>query len=157
MPGASSLAGIEMLHVAYKGAAPAVQDLVAGRVDVMLDPAVSSAAFVKQGRLNALAVTTAKRTPLLPDLPTLAEAGVPGYEFNAWFLLLAPAKTPAAIVTKVNQDMAKLAQQPDYREKLANLSAEPAAALAPAQVNDFVAKEMQRWAKVVKEASIKVE
>ena len=152
-----SLAGIELLHVPYKGAAPAVQDLVAGRVDVMLDPAVSSSAFVRQGKLHALAVTTAKRTPLLPDLPTLAEAGVPGYEFNAWFLLLAPAKTPAAIVTKVNQDLAKVAAQPDYREKLANLGAEPAAALSPAQVNEFVAREIQRWAKVVKEANIKVE
>ncbi len=152
-----SLAGIEMLHVPYKGAAPAVQDLVAGRVDVMLDPAVSSSAFVKQGKLHALAVTTAKRTPLLPDLPTLAEAGVPGYEFNAWFLLLAPAKTPAAIVSKVNQDLAKVAALPDYLEKLSNLGAEPAAALTPAQVNEFVAKEIQRWAKVVKEANIKVE
>jgi tripartite-type tricarboxylate transporter receptor subunit TctC len=152
-----SLAGIEMLHVPYKGAAPAVQDLVAGRVDVMLDPAVSSSAFVKQGKLHALAVTTAKRTPLLPDLPTLAEAGVPGYEFNAWFLLLAPARTPAAIVTKVNQDLAMVATQPDYREKLANLGAEPAAALSPAQVNEFVAREIQRWAKVVKDANIKVE
>ena len=152
-----SLAGIEMLHVPYKGAAPAIQDLVAGRVEVMLDPAVSSSAFVKQGKLHALAVTTAKRTPLLPDLPALAEAGVPGYEFNAWFLLLAPAKTPAAIVSKVNQDLAKVAAMPDYLEKLANLGAEPAAALTPAQVNEFVAKEIQRWAKVVKEANIKVE
>ena len=152
-----SLAGIEMLHVPYRGAAPAIQDLVAGRVEVMLDPAVSSSAFVKQGKLHALAVTTAKRTPLLPDLPALAEAGVPGYEFNAWFLLLAPAKTPAAIVSKVNQDLAKVAAMPDYLEKLANLGAEPAAALTPAQVNEFVAKEIQRWAKVVKEANIKVE
>ena len=152
-----SLAGIEMLHVPYKGAAPAVQDLVAGRVDVMLDPAVSSSAFVKQGKLRALAVTTSTRTPLLPDLPTLAEAGVPGYEFNAWFLLLAPAKTPPGILARVNQDMARLASLPDYREKLANLGAEPAAALSPAQVNDFVAKEIQRWAKVVKDANIKVE
>jgi tripartite-type tricarboxylate transporter receptor subunit TctC len=152
-----SLAGIEMLHVPYKGAAPAVQDLVAGRVDVMLDPAVSSSAFVKQGKLHALAVTTAKRTPLLPDLPTLAEAGVPGYEFKAWFLLLAPAKTPPAIVTRVNQDLAKVAALTDYKEKLANLGAEPAAAFTPAQVNDFVAREIQRWARVVKDANIKVE
>ena len=152
-----SLAGIEMLHVPYKGAAPAIQDLVAGRVEVMLDPAVSSSAFVKQGKLHALAVTTAKRTPLLPDLPTLAEAGVPGYEFNAWFILLTPAKTPPAIIAKVNQDLAKVSAMPDYLEKLANLGAEPAPAMTPAQVKDFVAKEIQRWAKVVKEANIKVE
>jgi tripartite-type tricarboxylate transporter receptor subunit TctC len=153
----SNLAGIEMLHVPYKGAAPAVQDLVAGRVDLMLDPTVSSGAFVKQGRLRALAVTTAKRTPILPELPTIAEAGVPGYEFSAWFLLLAPAKTPAAPIGRVNGDLAKLSADAGYRERLAALGAEPAAAMSPAQVGEFVATEMKRWAKVVKDANIKVE
>lgn len=153
----SSLAGIEMLHVPYKGAAPAVQDLVAGRVDLMLDPTVSSGAFVKQGRLRALAVTTAKRTPLLPELPTLAEAGVPGYEFNAWFLILAPAKTPADAIAKVNAELAKVSADPAYRERLAGLGAEPAPAMSPAQVGSFIVAEMQRWAKVVKDANIRVE
>ena len=110
----ANLAGIEMLHVPYKGAAPAVQDLVAGRADLMLDPTVSSGAFVKQGRLRALAVTTAKRTPILPELPTIAEAGVPGYEFSAWFLLLAPARTPAAPIAQVNGDLAKLSADAGY-------------------------------------------
>ncbi|HTO49254.1 MAG TPA: tripartite tricarboxylate transporter substrate binding protein [Burkholderiales bacterium] len=153
----SNLAGIEMLHVPYKGAAPAVQDLVAGRVDLMLDPTVSSGAFVKQGRLRALAVTTAKRTPILPELPTIAEAGVPGYEFSAWFLLLAPAKTPAEPIAKVNGDLAKLASDAGYKERLAALGAEPAAPLSSAQVGEFIAAEMKRWAKVVKDANIKVE
>jgi tripartite-type tricarboxylate transporter receptor subunit TctC len=153
----SSLAGIEMLHVPYKGAAPAVQDLVAGRTDLMLDPTVSSGAFVKQGRLRALAVTTAKRTPLLPELPTLAEAGVPGYEFNAWFLLLAPAKTPADAISKVNAELAKAGGDAAYKERLANLGAEPAPAMSPAQVGSFIASEVKRWAKVVKDANIKVE
>jgi len=153
----SNLAGIEMLHVPYKGAAPAVQDLVAGRTDLMLDPTVSSGAFVKQGRLRALAVTTAKRTPILPELPTIAEAGVPGYEFSAWFLLLAPAKTPAEPIARVNGDLAKLAGDAGYKERLAALGAEPAAPLSPAQVGEFIAAEMKRWAKVVKDANIKVE
>jgi tripartite-type tricarboxylate transporter receptor subunit TctC len=153
----SSLAGIELLHVPYKGAAPAVQDLVAGRVDLMLDPTVSVGNFVKQGRVKALAVTTAKRTPLLPELPTLAEAGVPGYEFQAWFLLLAPAKTPAAAITRVNADLAKASTDAGYREKLAGLGAEPAAPLSPAEVGSFIANEVKRWAKVVKDANIKVE
>ena len=153
----SSIAGIDLLHVPYKGAAPAVQDLIAGRVDLMLDPSVSVGSFVKQGRVRALAVTTARRTPLFPDLPTLAEAGVPGYEFTAWFVLLAPAKTPADIVAKVNQEMAKFGTAADYRERLTNLGAEVAPALTPAQVGEFIVREMQRWAKLVKEANIRVE
>ena len=153
----ASLAGIEMLHVPYKGAAPAVQDLLAGRVDLMLDPTVSMGSFVKQGRVKALAVTTAIRTPLLPCLPTLAEAGVPGYEFQAWFLLVAPAKTPAAAIARVNGDLAKISADPAYREKLAGLGAEPAAAASPAEVGAFLAAEIKRWAKVVKDAGIKIE
>ena len=153
----SSLAGVEMLHVPYKGAAPAVQDLVAGRVDLMLDPTVSVGNFVKQGRVKALAVTTAKRTPLLPDLPTLAEAGVPGYEFQAWFLLVAPAKTPAAAIARVNADLAKISADAAYREKLASLGAEPVPPASPEQVGAFIAGEVKRWAKVVKDAGIKVE
>jgi tripartite-type tricarboxylate transporter receptor subunit TctC len=153
----SSLAGIEMLHVPYKGAAPAVQDLVAGRVDLMLDPTVSVGSFVKQGRVRALAVTTARRTPLLPELPTLAEAGVPGYEFTAWFVLLAPARTPADVLAKVNQEMAKFGAAADYRERLANLGAEVAPALTPARTAEFLSREVQRWAKVVKDANIRVE
>jgi tripartite-type tricarboxylate transporter receptor subunit TctC len=153
----SSLAGVELLHVPYKGAAPAVQDLVAGRVDLMLDPTVSVGSFIRQGRVRALAVTTARRTPLLPELPTLSEAGVPGYEFTAWFLLLAPAKTPADVVSRVNQEVAKFAGAGDYRERLTNLGAEVAPALSPAQVGDFIARESARWSKVVKQAKIKVE
>lgn len=153
----SSLAGIEMLHVPYKGAAPAVQDLVAGRVDLMLDPTVSSGALVKQGRLRALAVTTAKRTPLFPELATLDEAGVPGYEFNAWFLLLAPTKTPADAISKVNAEIARAGSDAAYKEKLAGLGAEPAPPMSPAQVGSFIAAETKRWAKVVKDANIKIE
>jgi tripartite-type tricarboxylate transporter receptor subunit TctC len=151
------LAGVEMLHIPYKGAAPAVQDLVAGRTDLMLDPTVSSGQFVKAGKLRALAVTTAKRTPILPDLPTMAEAGVPGYEFNAWFLLLAPKGTPADAIVKVNAEVAKANSDKAYVDRLHNLGAEPAAAMSPADVGKFIAAEMGRWAKVVKAANIKVE
>ncbi len=153
----AQLAGLEMLHVPYKGAAPAVQDLVAGRVVLMLDPTVSVGPFIQQGRLRPLAVTTAKRTPLLPDLPTLAEAGLPGYEFQAWFALIAPAKSPAAVVQKMNQDVARVSQLPEYRTRLASLGAEQAAASTPAEINAFMRREVERWAKVVKEANIKVE
>jgi tripartite-type tricarboxylate transporter receptor subunit TctC len=153
----AQLAGIEMLHVPYKGAAPAVQDLVAGRVAVMLDPTVSVGPFIQQGRLRPLAVTTGKRTPLLPDLPTLAEAGLPGYEFQAWFALIAPAKSPPAIVQKMNQDVARVSQQAEYRARLAALGAEHAAAATPSEINAFLRREVERWAKVARDANIKVE
>jgi tripartite-type tricarboxylate transporter receptor subunit TctC len=149
--------GISMTHVPYKGAAPAVQDLVAGRVDLMLDPIISSGGHVKSGRLRALGVTTAKRTPILPDLPTLAEAGVPGYEFEAWFGIIAPAKTPADIVARVNQDVGRLVAAPEVAERLTALGAVPAVAGSPAQMNSFLVRETARWAKVVKTAGIRVE
>lgn len=151
------LAGIEMLHVPYKGAAPAVQDLVAGRVDVMLDPVISSGGFIKQGKLRALGVTTTKRTPQLHDQPTLAESGVPGYEFNAWFLVLAPAKTPADIVAKLNQEVVRANSEAEMKDRYAKLGAEPAAPATPAEVNAFIGTEITRWAKVVKDGNIKVE
>lgn len=153
----AQLAGVTMTHVPYKGAAPAVQDLVAGRIDLMLDPTVSSGGFVKQGKLRALAVTTARRTPLLPDLPTLAEAGVPGYEFSAWFLMVAPAKTPVDVIVKVNQEIARMNADPQAKERFATLGAEPAPALSSAAVGTFIETEIKRWAKVVKEANIRVE
>lgn len=153
----AQLAGIEMLHVPYKGAAPAVQDLVAGRVDVMLDPVISSGGFIKQGKLRALGVTTSKRTSQLPDQPTLAEAGVPGYEFNAWFLIVAPAKTPADIVAKLNQEIVRANADAEMKDRYAKLGAEPAAPATPAEVNAFIGGEINRWAKVVKDGNIKVE
>jgi tripartite-type tricarboxylate transporter receptor subunit TctC len=153
----AQLAGVTMTHVPYKGAAPAVQDLVAGRIDLMLDPTVSSGGFVKQGKLRALAVTTARRTPLLPELPTLAEAGVPGYEFSAWFLMVAPAKTPVDVLAKVNQEIARMNADPQAKERFAALGAEPAPNLSSAAVSTFIDTEIKRWAKVVKEANIRVE
>ncbi len=153
----AQLAGVTMTHVPYKGAAPAVQDLVAGRIDLMLDPTVSSGGFVKQGKLRALAVTTARRTPLLPELPTLAEAGVPGYEFSAWFLMVAPAKTPVDVLAKVNQEIARMNADPQAKERFAALGAEPAPNLSSAAVSTFIDTEIKRWAKVVKDANIRVE
>jgi tripartite-type tricarboxylate transporter receptor subunit TctC len=153
----AQLAGVTMVHVPYKGAAPAVQDLVAGRIDLMLDPTVSSGGFVKQGKLRALAVTTARRTPLLPELPTLAEAGVPGYEFSAWFLIVAPAKTPADVLAKVNQEVLRMNADAQTKERFAALGAEPAPSMSSAAVSAFIDAEIKRWAKVVKDASIRVD
>ena len=152
-----SLAGVDMLHVPYKGAAPAVNDLLAGRVQVMLDLIVTSGPHAKAGKLRALGVTSSKRSPLVPDLPTIAEAGVPGYEFTAWYLLLAPAKTPPEIVNKANAEVVRILRLPDIRDRFAALGAEPAAPASPAEVNAFVKSEIQRWAKVVKDVGIRVE
>ncbi len=152
----TSMAKIDMVHVPYKGAAPAVSDLIAGQVQVMLDPVISSGPHVKSGKLRALAVTTAKRSPLVPDLPTLAEAGLPGYEFSAWFAMLAPAKTPREIVEKVNKEVARILTAPDVKERYAALGAE-AGSGSPAEVGAFLKSESQRWAKVVKDANIRVE
>lgn len=149
--------GAKMVHVPYKGAAPAVQDLIAGRVDLMLDPIVSSGPHVRAGRLRALAITTAGRTPLLPELPTLAESGVAGYAFEAWFGIVAPSSTSPDIVLKVNHDVAKLLDDPDFAGKLAALGAVPAVALSAHRMNDFLIEEMARWAAVVKGAGIRVE
>lgn len=153
----SSMAGIEMVHVPYKGATLALQDLVGGRLDLMLDQIPSSIGYLRSGRLRALAVTPARRTPQLADVPTLSEAGVPGYDFTAWWMFLAPARTPAAIVSRFNEELRLAAADAGFRERLAKVGADPAPALQPPEVRDFVAYEIARWAKVVKQAGIRVQ
>jgi tripartite-type tricarboxylate transporter receptor subunit TctC len=153
----SSLAGIQATHVPYKGATLALQDLVGGRLEFMLDQIPSSIGFIRNGRLRAVAVTPAKRTPQLADVPTLAESGVPGYDFTAWWLILAPAKTPAAIIGRLNSELRAAAADPAFRERLASFGADPAPALSPAEAGDFLRHEVTRWAKIVKDAGIRVQ
>lgn len=128
-----------------------------GRLDLMLDQIPSSIGFIRNGRLRALAVTPAKRTPQLAEVPTLAESGVPGYDFTAWWLILAPAKTPAAIVEGFNGELRAAAADAAFRERLAKVGADSAPALSHAELNNFVAQEVRRWAKIVKDAGIKVQ
>jgi tripartite-type tricarboxylate transporter receptor subunit TctC len=153
----SSMTGIRMIHVPYKGAPVALPDLVAGRLDLMIDQILNSMQYISAGRLRAIAVTPAKRTALLPEVPTLAESGVPGYEFTAWWMILAPAKTPPQIVGRLNTELQKASGDPIFRERLAKLGADPAPALGSPQVAAFLKSEIERWAKVVKTANIKVE
>lgn len=153
----SSMAGIEMLHVPYKGATLALQDLIGGRLDLMLDQIPSSIGHLQSGRLRALAVTPAKRTPLLADVPTLAESGVPGYDFTAWWMLLAPAKTPTPIIGRLNDELRGAATDLGFRERLAKVGADPAPALQPAAAQAFIVSEIARWAKVVKQANIRIQ
>ena len=152
----ASQAGLALLHIPYKGSAPAITDLIGGQVDMMIDPLVSSAQHIQSGKLRALAVSTARRSPLAPDLPTLAEAGVPGYDFSSWFVLLAPAGVPAPIVKKLNGEVARIMALPETREKFTSLGAEPGQG-TPAQLQAFLASEVQRYGALAKAAGMRID
>jgi tripartite-type tricarboxylate transporter receptor subunit TctC len=152
----ATMTGAPIKHVPYKGSSGAANDLVAGVVESSFAGVPNALAQVPQGRLRALAVTTPKRIPQLPDVPTLQEAGVPGYEASVWLALLAPAGTPRDIVNKLNSEIGKLMAAPDTRKALFDAGVEVAPS-TPEAMSDYLAKEMVRWGKVVKETGIKVE
>jgi tripartite-type tricarboxylate transporter receptor subunit TctC len=152
----NSMAGVQMVHVPYKGSAPAVTDLLGGQIDVMFDNMPSSIQHVRTGKLRPIAVTTARRSPELPNVPTIAEAGVPGYEATSWFGLFAPAGTPAPVVAKLNAAIVKVLAQPDVKKKLAEQGAEPHAE-TPEQFADFIRKETAKWGQVVKASGATVD
>jgi tripartite-type tricarboxylate transporter receptor subunit TctC len=150
------LTGVKMLHVPYKGSGPALAGMLGGEVDVMFDNLTSSIGFIKSGKLRALAITSATRYPELPDLPTVQEAGVPGYEATAWFGILAPRGTPRNVVMRINTEINKALAQPDVKEKLAQQGA-VASAWTPEQFGAFIHNEIAKWGKVVKASGAKVE
>lgn len=152
----TSLAKVNMLHVPYKGSAPAITDLIGGQVDMIIDPLTSSAQHIKSGKLRALAVSTAKRSPLAPELPTLAESGVPGYDFSAWFLMLAPSGVPAPIVKKINDEVQRIMATAETREKFHVLGAEPGHG-SPQELQHFLSDEIKRYAAVVKASGMRAE
>jgi tripartite-type tricarboxylate transporter receptor subunit TctC len=149
-------AGVQATHVPYKGSAPAVTDLIGGQVQWMIDPILSSQQHVRSGKLRALAISTPKRSALAPGLPTIAESGLPGYEFSAWFVLLAPAKTPAAVVQKMHTEVERILALPEVRERFAQLGAEPGSG-STQQVGAFLAGEVKRYEKVVRDANMKAD
>ena len=151
-----SSAKIQATHVPYKGSGPAVTDLLAGHVQFMFDTALIVGGHIKAGKLRPLAVTSSKRTSLFPDVPTLAEAGVPGYEIGSWQAVYAPAGTPKPIVERLNAEIVKALKSPDVAERFAGLGMEPVAN-TPAQMAEFNKAEVAKWAKIVKEANIKAE
>lgn len=151
-----SMTGAKLKHVPYKGSGGAATDLVAGVVESSFAGVPNALAQVPQGRLKALAVTTAKRIPQLPDVPTLQEAGVPGYEASVWLALLAPAGTPRDIVTRLNTEIGKLMSSPETRKALYDAGVEVAHS-TPEAMSDYMVQEMDRWGKVVKETGIKLE
>jgi tripartite-type tricarboxylate transporter receptor subunit TctC len=151
-----NMTGAKLRHVPYKGSAGASTDLVAGVVESSFAGVPNALAQVPQGRLKALAVTTAKRIPQLPDVPTMQEAGVPGYEASVWLALLAPAGTPRDIVDKLNSEIGKLMASADTKKALFDAGVEVAPS-TPEAMSDYMVKEMARWGKVVKDTGIKLE
>lgn len=151
-----SMAGAHMLHVPYKGAAPALQDVMADRVALSVDIITSSMPLIKSGKLNGVAITSARRSPRLPDVPTVAEAGIPGFDFMSWYMLLAPAKTPSAVLEKVNAELRRMATAPDFRQRIEDTGGE-AASMTLKESNDYLNAEFVRWAKVVKDRHLKAE
>jgi tripartite-type tricarboxylate transporter receptor subunit TctC len=150
------LTGTDMVHVPYRGSGPAVQDLIAGNVQAMFDSVPSSAASARDGRLRALAVSTRTRIAPFPDLPTIAEAGVPGYEISTWYGIWAPARTPPAIINRLQQAVAAAARNPETRARFDALGAEPVAD-SPEDYARFVRAEYDRWGKLVRDARIKLD
>ncbi|MGJ7579739.1 tripartite tricarboxylate transporter substrate binding protein [Variovorax sp. RHLX14] len=151
-----SLAGIDMQHIPYKGSTLAHPDLMGRRVSLMFDTLTAVGAQVKSGKLRALAVTTPKRLAALPDVPTVAESGLPGYETSTWGGLLAPAGTPAATVALLNAEVDRILAMPDVRQRFENAGMEPVGG-TPKQFSAFIASETTKWAKVAAQAGIQPE
>lgn len=150
------MTGVDMQHIPYKGSAPAVTDLLGGRVHAMFDNAPSALPNVQNGKLRALAITGARRSEMLPDLPTMVEAGLPGYQVSSWFGLVAPANTPREIINRLSEEVNKAIKTPELRASLAKLGAEPTGS-TPEQMRAFVSSETARWAKVVRVSGAKVD
>jgi tripartite-type tricarboxylate transporter receptor subunit TctC len=151
-----SMTGTAITHVPYKGSAPAVTDLIAGQVQVMFDNTPNVLPHVKAGKLKALAVSTKKRSALAPDVPTVDESGVPGYDVTVWFGILAPAGTPKDIIARLNTEMVKIMRTPEIADRF-NKAGVDVAASSPEFFADFLKGEVARWAKVVQDANIKAD
>ena len=151
-----SMTGTRMVHVPYKGSAPALTDLLAGQVTLMFGNMASAMPHVRGGKLRALAVTSAKRSAAAPELPTIAETALPGYEATSWFALFAPARTPAAIVNKLNSEVNALLKLPDVKERMLGLGAD-SIALSPRELGAYVETEIVKWGKLIKASGAKAD
>ena len=152
----SAMAGVKMVHIPYKGSPPAVIDLLAGEVALMFSPSSTVLPHIKTGRLRALAVTTASRLPSLPELPTVAESGLKGYETITWFGFVAPAKTPPAIVTRLNAEIVKVLALPDVRNLFAAQGIETLGG-TPDRFASYIRDEIEKWAKVIRLSGARAE
>ena len=149
-------AGIDILHVPYKGMVPAATDVMGGNVPILFGNTLVVVPNVRSGRLRGLAITSARRSSVAPELPTIAESGFPGFESGTWYGMMAPAGTPREIVTRLNGAVTRIVQLADVREKLIALGAEPLSG-TPAQMGDFVRTEIAKWGKVAKAAGVRLE
>jgi tripartite-type tricarboxylate transporter receptor subunit TctC len=149
------MAGVNMVHIPYKGGGGVVVDLIAGQVQLTFGSS-TSLPYVRSGRLVALAVTTAQRVASLPDLPTIAESGLPGYEASAWYAMFAPARTPKAVIDKVHAEVARVLKLPEVRERLAFETIQ-AVGSTPAELAEFVRREIVKWGAIIKESGAKVD
>jgi tripartite-type tricarboxylate transporter receptor subunit TctC len=150
------MGGVQLLHVPYKGSGPLTIDLLGGQVDMSFDTIPPVLSHIKAGKLRPLAVTTLKRSPALPDVPTLAEAGLKGFNLGTWFGVLAPAATPKDIVTRLNTEIVKIVKSPDFRKKMEDMGAEPIGD-TPEQMAAQIKDDTERFAKLVKEIKVTIE
>ena len=150
------MGGIKTTHIPYKGLAPAHTDLMGGQITLLFDGIVTGIPAVKAGRLRALAVTTVKRWQGTPDIPTMAESGLAGFEVNSWYGLLAPAGTPREIIMRLNSEVGRALREPDARERLYSIGAEPMNG-TPEEFTAYIAAEMAKWSKVVKTAGLRAD
>jgi tripartite-type tricarboxylate transporter receptor subunit TctC len=151
-----SLTGIDMLHIPYKGRASAIPDLLGGRVTMMFDNMPSSLPLVREGKLRALGVTSLTRSAAAPDIPTIAEQGLPGFEAVSWFAMFAPPATPKAVVEKIQTEIQRILKQPEIAKKLTDIGLEPVGSTSE-ELAVYQRAEIAKWAKVVKDSGAKVE
>jgi len=151
-----SMSNTFMLHIPYRGAGPALADLLGGQVDLMFDNLPTALPHIKAGKLRGLAVTTAARSPLAPELPTMAESGLPGFELSTWFAFFAPAGTPRAVVDKISGDMRRVLAQPDMQQRLAAIGVDIHAS-TPDELAAFQRAELAKWGKIIKDSGAKVD
>ena len=151
-----SLTGINLVHVPYKGAGPALADLLGGQVQAMCTSLAGQITFIKSGRVRALGVTTAKRNPQLPEVPTIVESGVPGYEVTIWYAVFAPAATPKPVVQRLNAEMVRALNSAEMKERMAQQGMDPAPS-TPAELAEFVKLETVKWAKAAQDSGATAE
>jgi tripartite-type tricarboxylate transporter receptor subunit TctC len=150
------LAGADIVHVPYKGAGPAIVDVLSGRIHLYFATMPAAMPHVKSGKLAPVAVTSARRSPALPDLPTIAQAGVPGYEASTWYGVLAPARTPPSVIARLHENIVKILAVPETRERLADQGFEPVGN-SPEEFGAYIRSEIAKWSKVISDAGIRPE
>jgi tripartite-type tricarboxylate transporter receptor subunit TctC len=151
-----SMAKVDMQHVPYKGGGPMMNDLIGGQINIAFETAASATPQIKGGKVKALAITTAKRSPSMPDLPTVAESGLPGYDVVTWYGMLAPAGTPKDIVNRMNAEVIKILHTPEFKQRLTDISSEPGDT-TPEQFAELIKSDTAKWSKVVKESGATID